>query len=158
MVVFRVKKNSIFKAIRGEIKVEQMKRHLPRLLSFRASKRKLQATNVIDESHSDISITLTANLNSPNNNNFQFKSLSRGLPADEELPSQEDDFYDDEELVAEIARSEIGPKPTVIRIGDSDDEFHQPPFCHLSSPRSISSDEGCFSMVSIDRSQCCRFF
>uniref|UniRef100_A0AC34GPC9 Uncharacterized protein n=1 Tax=Panagrolaimus sp. ES5 TaxID=591445 RepID=A0AC34GPC9_9BILA len=143
-----------------------MKRHLPRLLSFRSSKRKqLQSTNVFnDTSSSDMSFS---------NVNFSFKQSSRTLPGDIEVArnehhsttAEEEEFYDDEELIAEIARSEISTpisptlssspssshKPTIIRIGDSDDEFlhHHHGHREVPSPKSISSDEGCFSMVRI---------
>uniref|UniRef100_A0A914PY24 Uncharacterized protein n=1 Tax=Panagrolaimus davidi TaxID=227884 RepID=A0A914PY24_9BILA len=101
------------------------------------------------------------------NVNFPFKQSSRTLPGDIEViaghhtttttTTAEEEFYDDEELIAEIARSEISSpnsstssthKPTIIRIGDSDDEFgHHIEQHEISSPKSISSDEGCFSMV-----------
>uniref|UniRef100_A0A914XZ54 Acetyl-CoA carboxylase beta subunit n=1 Tax=Panagrolaimus superbus TaxID=310955 RepID=A0A914XZ54_9BILA len=139
-----------------------MKRHLPRLLSFRSSKRKqlLQSTNVFnDTSSSEMSFS-----------NINFKHSSRALPGDivdsKNLNSNghhvtaEEEFYDDEELAAEIARSEISSpfsststsspsshKPTIIRIGDSDDEFMLNGHQQISSPKSISSDEGSFSMV-----------
>uniref|UniRef100_A0AC35F2U4 Uncharacterized protein n=1 Tax=Panagrolaimus sp. PS1159 TaxID=55785 RepID=A0AC35F2U4_9BILA len=102
------------------------------------------------------------------NVNFPFKQSSRTLPGDVEVvaghhtttTTAEEEFYDDEELIAEIARSEISSpnssttssasthKPTIIRIGDSDDEFgHHIEQHEILSPKSISSDEGCFSMV-----------
>ena len=104
--------------------MDQMKRHLPRLLSFRSSKRKQPQTQ-------------TASIDS----STPIKKSTRQLPGD--LEDVLCEFYDDEELTIEVSRGT--PRPTIIRVGEDGDL--EPAPMELESPMSTSSDDDTFNMV-----------
>lgn len=112
------------KSLQGGSTVDQMKRHLPRLLSFRSSKRKqpqVQTTSI--------------------DSSTPIKKSVRQLPGD--LEDALCEFYDDEELTIEVPRGT--PRPTIIRVGEDGDLEPSP--MELESPMSISSDDDVFNMV-----------
>uniref|UniRef100_A0A7E4ZTR2 Uncharacterized protein n=1 Tax=Panagrellus redivivus TaxID=6233 RepID=A0A7E4ZTR2_PANRE len=143
-------------------KVEQMKRHLPRLLSFRASKRKLQTATINSGSPAPSTSSFYGESRCHSDSSSVFRSSHRQLPLNS-APVDED-FYDDDEISVEIARGSTSSdaRPTVIRIDDDeeadirelrrhssrididDENYHNRP----ESPKSLySDDDDVFSMV-----------